>query len=535
MTWQGRPVLAGLVAKVNPTFCMLIMLAIAGMAVLAFATGGWGIGVTYDSVYYLDAARHLAAGEGLTTSINGELKLLAHWPPLYPVLLAGPAAVGVDPLQGARWLNILLFGANVMLVGCIVRYLGGGQAWATALAALLTVTAPDLLAIHARAWSEPTFIFFGLLALCLVSLHIERGSVLLFLGVAVTNALAFASRYAGVPLVVTSAAVTWMFGKGSLWKRTTRAGALGVLASLPILWWVIRILRGAGTEAAVRARGMSWHPATREHFESAGHTLRGWLFPDWVPEPAAWVLIVVPLVLGTWTAVSAARKINWEEAGLGEVCRRAFPFCTFVICYVGFLIASISVYDAATPLNYRILSPVYAIGLVLVLSLTSRLLFAPRPEALASRALIVLCGVLACSNAIRGGKWAIKAHSEGLSWSSRAWQESPLVRSVRQLPPETPIFSNYPPGVYHLTGRPALMMPRAVSDAAGRGDDTSDPELRDMIMELSRNDGRLVYLRGAAGAEPLPTEEELDQRWPVQLLQRAEHGAMYAFDPSSGQ
>ena len=80
-----------------------------------------GIGIYSDSVVYVGVARNLLRGEGVTYfDDNGQMTTVTHYAPLYPFMLAGLGVAGVDPLEGARWLNALLFASNIMLASWIV-------------------------------------------------------------------------------------------------------------------------------------------------------------------------------------------------------------------------------------------------------------------------------------------------------------------------------------------------------------------------------------------------------------------------------
>ncbi|MGH7808617.1 MAG: hypothetical protein ACRENT_11050, partial [Thermodesulfobacteriota bacterium] len=66
----------------------ILVLAVIGMGSVLLATSV-GIGVSPDSIVYVDSARHLAAGEGyVTRAICGIKTPVTKWPPLFPVLLS---------------------------------------------------------------------------------------------------------------------------------------------------------------------------------------------------------------------------------------------------------------------------------------------------------------------------------------------------------------------------------------------------------------------------------------------------------------
>jgi hypothetical protein len=94
--------------------------SVVGATALLFSTR-WGIGLSPDSVVYIASARNLLSGFGLSVSFTtGEFLPLTHYPSLFSAGLAGLGFVGIDPLDRARWLNALIFGANITLLGIVV-------------------------------------------------------------------------------------------------------------------------------------------------------------------------------------------------------------------------------------------------------------------------------------------------------------------------------------------------------------------------------------------------------------------------------
>ncbi len=93
--------------------------SVVGATALLFSTR-WGIGLSPDSVVYFASARTLLSGYGLSDSFTtGEFLPLTHCPPLFSAGFAGLGLVGIDPLDGARWLNALIFRAKIPLLGLV--------------------------------------------------------------------------------------------------------------------------------------------------------------------------------------------------------------------------------------------------------------------------------------------------------------------------------------------------------------------------------------------------------------------------------
>src|SRR6266567_7464968 len=97
----------------------IIALGILGVGTLLWTTRG-GIGISPDSLVYIDAAESLLSGQGYVEhKASGERLPLIHFPPGYPLLLTVPRSLGSPILAGARSLNSLLFGLNIVLVGIL--------------------------------------------------------------------------------------------------------------------------------------------------------------------------------------------------------------------------------------------------------------------------------------------------------------------------------------------------------------------------------------------------------------------------------
>src|SRR5207237_9631430 len=136
---------------------------------------GRRVWVTPDSSFHRSAARSLQGGHGLRAlDYRSEApRPLTHFPPAVPTLFALAGWPDRDPVEGARRMNALLFGANIFLVGLAV----GARArdWQLpALGSLLALFSPDLLNVHAMAWAEPLFLCASLTALLALPAYLDR-------------------------------------------------------------------------------------------------------------------------------------------------------------------------------------------------------------------------------------------------------------------------------------------------------------------------------------------------------------------------
>jgi 4-amino-4-deoxy-L-arabinose transferase-like glycosyltransferase len=125
---------------------------------------------------------------------------MVHHAPLFPVMLAGMGLLSIDPMDGARWLNCVLFSSNILLSAHLIKRETASPLSAMIGATLLLISLP-MLEIHSMAWSEPAFVFFSLLALFRLSQYARRAGDGDLISAAVATGLAILSRYAGLVLV----------------------------------------------------------------------------------------------------------------------------------------------------------------------------------------------------------------------------------------------------------------------------------------------------------------------------------------------
>src|SRR5262249_24165991 len=137
-------------------------------------------------------------------AINGaatEAQPLTHYPPLFPAAVASIAMAGVAVETAARWLNSLLFGVNIFLIGFTLTSFARASSWLPVVGSLLALTAPDLLGWHSLALSERLYVcalLTGLLCLLLYFETYERRYLVIS---ALALALCALTRYVGAAAV----------------------------------------------------------------------------------------------------------------------------------------------------------------------------------------------------------------------------------------------------------------------------------------------------------------------------------------------
>ena len=108
---------------------------------------------------------------------NARMAPVTHYAPLYPLVVSALGFAGIDPLEGVRWLNALLFAFNIMLAAWIV-FASTHSVAASKAASFLAVTAFPMVQIHSTTLTEPLCLFLGFLGLYLMAHYINGSKVL---------------------------------------------------------------------------------------------------------------------------------------------------------------------------------------------------------------------------------------------------------------------------------------------------------------------------------------------------------------------
>ncbi len=443
------------------SFVILGLLAVIGIVLILRATPE-GLGLSDDSIAYISGARSMLAGQGYREAWLATDQPVTHFPPAFSAVLAFIGLFRLDPLRGARFLNALLFGLNIFLMGILGWRMTKSLPAGLALAALFLVN-DSLLRVHAVAMSEPLFIVLSLLAFWMFDLYMERDEHWLWLLACGTLAgMAYLTRYAGLALVATFlVALAVLHGA---WRRRLVSAGIFLLGFLPwAVGWAIRNETVAGN---VSNRVLIWHPITAANFETALYNVSLFLIPveTWRRELFKWPGLfdaLIVLILGAilmWTLIKARGRLLAVASDASVAARPiqdgiGFTNGLYVFGYLASIFASMSFFDASTKFKVRILAPVY-VSLLILLVLLGRWLWARRRE------VAILLAVLAFGMSIYGQATAVRELSRGgQGFASFQWYDSKTMAFLRAVPPSVHVFTNEPGAVYLYTGRGAYVLP----------------------------------------------------------------------------
>lgn len=369
---------------------LLLALSILGGLLVVLRELNYGIGLLADSTVYISASRGLAAGEGFTAPLAGQLTA---WAPLYPIMLSVGGFWGIEQsADWAGWLNAIAFGAVIFATGgwlrrCLGAAVPGGR-WLVLWGTLAVALSVSLTYWAAFAMSEMLFILFVVLALSWLDRHREDGRLASLLWAAAFTSLACLTRYIGVTLIITAGLLLLFQGYGwregwriaDFRRKVRRMGVFSVVALLPIGLWLLR--NYLLPEPLLGRREASDAPGAAL-LTNLGDTAAG-LLSWWVPG--------VPLTLNGGPLLLAGAGLAAFAGLIIILITRQYPYRTgeaaggltprpaaslfivpglFILVYLAWLIGAVTLEGSITRIyvGYRFLAPVYVPLTVIIAAL----------------------------------------------------------------------------------------------------------------------------------------------------------------------
>lgn len=447
------------------------LLAILGTFLVLYATPQ-GLGLLDDSIAYIAGARSILEGDGYRAAWLASNKPVTHFPPGFSSILALIGLSGLDPLRGTRFLNSLLFGANIFLLGLIGWRMTRSQMAGVTLALLFLVNG-SLFRVHTTAMSEPLYIFFTLAAFLVFSQYLPlslqgrggrgEGRNWLLL-TALLTACAYLTRYAGLALL--AAFLVALFILHDTWRKRLTTAGIFVAGFIPlVLGWSIRnhLLADNATN-----RTLVYHPITTENLETGIYNISLFLMPveEWrrammkIPNLVTSIIFAIVLILLVWLLSKGVKKFFQPATGMPEVL--SFVGTLYIFGYLASILSSMTFFDASTKFHPRILAPIY-VGLLTMLVYLGFWIWKKQKQA------AILLTLFIFSLSVYGmNDTLIQLRKGGQGYASFQWFDSEAMEFLRALPAGTRIYSNETAAVYLYTDRPGYVLPDLVDPVTGQ-------------------------------------------------------------------
>jgi 4-amino-4-deoxy-L-arabinose transferase-like glycosyltransferase len=440
-------------SRLVPYTLLFIFIGI-GMFLVWYSTV-WGAGLISDSFQYTAGARNFAHGNGFSLPYgNGELQPMTKYAPLFSFVLAGFELAGISVLQGARIINIILFGLNIFMVFYSTRRLAHSNGFAL-LAALLFATSFVTVEVHSWALSEPLYLSLSLAFILLIQKYFEENRASWLILAALAASAAFLTRYVGVSLVMTIGIIL-LLNRTALKQRVRDFLLFGGIAVLPIALWS---LRGYLFTRTLNDRAIAFHPLTIKNYVSAIDVIYGWFFPKSLVQGAekiflaltAAALILLFLLFWKSRKVSTGGPIK----NLNPEKKIAVLHGLYIVLYGLLIIASKTWIDPDIGLSDRILSPML-VSMLILLATGLSFLWNNYGKA---RPFIILAGLGLIAYYAVGTFATVQGfHDTGIGIARRGWHRSSVIQRLPTYS-DDPIYTNSNSSLYLWSDRAGYSIP----------------------------------------------------------------------------
>jgi 4-amino-4-deoxy-L-arabinose transferase-like glycosyltransferase len=476
----------------------LVLIAILAASRLSYR---FGANETSDSAVYLSSADSPIHGIQLTTNVGEPAGTpLTHYPPLYPLLLAGARATGVSFLHAAVALDVLAYLCTAF--GVYWFLVRAEKPWWAALAVLLLVCAGPVYYADSIVGPDGPAIALMILALCLASEYLRKGELRILVFCGVTLAAALLLRYVCAAFIG-AACVAVFCGERADWRGKVRSALLlGAIASAPLALVLVvnRLLAGSATD-----RSAHIHLVKASTLGDLADTLSAVFLPYQLPGWFRCALLGAAAVLVIRAAFSRQR--------LGQSVRVA---ALFLGCYLVFLLVSMSLFDAATPFDDRILAPAVALICILTALLVGMAWEGSSRIGRVATALVLLAGV---SVEAAHARAVLKISAQAWSAEHLRGEYSAILPLVQRLPKSAAIYTNVPFELYLVSGRNARTLPRVIgyTDLTPKSPQEISASVSEMQDQVRSTGGLIIYqLRTPTLWDAgLITQRELKEKLPT--------------------
>ena len=455
------------------------------------------IGVTSDSLGYMRIAEGVSGASPFFA--NG--KVLSHWPPLYQLSLAAVSDLfEVSSLASAKILSIILAFFFILLFNILIK--NWHKDFRSIFFANLFLIGSSAIGVFQLALSEGLFMCFLLLLLILID---KTSKPVHFLFIGALCGLMVLTRYAGLGIVAgLGLFLLWQF------KSIKKIAFLGIGFLISISPW---ILFTQWYHGSVTSREASMHLPAVRHAKGLIGTFYRFINPSeilWV----GLVSILLVTVLVWWHRRHIITNIMYKK-----ITKHVYTWMAIV--YFIFLLISISFFDFKTPLNVRMLFPVYLIGLLLVINLMKKKVFVELGIK-TNMALALLAIAQVVSAAVHINDFV----NYGEGFTSTEWRTSPTIAIADDFYARK-VYSNAASvlqfyGVKKAIGIPAKVNPK-----------TTEPLLdykakyAQMIIEVQQEEAVIILLTNKKWWYYLPSLEDLSLSLSESKKQMLKDGIIY--------
>lgn len=519
MNEQVHKIIPGINRKQWRHIALICVFGVSASAVMHIVTAQ-GPGVSPDSTVYIEAARTLLDGKGLF--VDGQP--LTHYPPVFPLLLALVGTfTGGDVLWAAHLLSTFFFGVNLCLAALAVYMCTGHDVPATSCVSLLVLLSAPAISTHAMVWSEAPYIAFSMAGLILLSRHIVLPNTHYLVCASLLIGLSAATRYVGIILFPTVVLALFVLSHEPRINKVRDTLLFLLLACPPLLFWLVRNMFIARSMAN---REVVFHLLSFRHVAEFITQMHDYFLPLSIP---GWIKAVnvggaaTFFVLSSWFVY---RRLNTGKNTHSFSIILPSVLLIFSVLYVAFLFLSISFLDANTPVDERLLLPVF-FALIIICTSVAKKLSEVRSQKWIWHGYIIFLVFSVSINVVPALSEANSIFKKGMGYTAQYWRESETLALLQPVRKNMVIFSNAPDAIRFHTAKVAKSIPIKTDKHTLIENLDYENQMSHVVQECENGNALMVYFNRAGWRWYLPTKQEIDSLFSEALSVVTEDGGIY--------
>ena len=424
----------------------LLLALLLSIAFFALISGH--IGVSHDSLIYLECAQNIISGNGFF--VNG--LPMTHYPPLYPLLLSSGKLSELNPFEFSEYVQSLLFGLNIILLAYLVYQATMKNIYYSVLGALFFILSGNVLTVFSYVWSEALFVFLMLAGNVFMFKYLQKPRVYLLILSAIILGLTPITRYAGFVFLIPSLCLLCVFwGKSIFFRRIPEFILYIVFYILPYSVWVAR-----NRFIGIKERGFNPDYISIQTLRNIVNTIFSYLFGFEFSFRYKFLLLSLIATLIVISLVLICIKLFFKLDLNYKITFYVLLLCIISVpVYISFIIFARIFFDHAIPFDYRMFFPIYPYIIIALLTAFYHLTEMLRQKYIKVLIFIVLVSIFipGFTNALAYSK---EVYQFGLGYNSI---KSEAIKALRNLKKEIKIYSTSGPAIGLIISREVTSFP----------------------------------------------------------------------------
>ncbi|WP_292947294.1 glycosyltransferase family 39 protein [Olleya sp. UBA1516] len=392
---------------------LIILISIAFTLLFAYFSGPYKLGVTPDSVSYIQIVKSILLGNGIVDE-NGIL--ITHWPPLYPLLVALTTKLfNCSILTGAFILNVGLLSTISLIFYNLLTTLKIDKKVIPFIVILLLTSYTSLVFIYFL--SEGLFMVLLLLVTLLFIKWVKTNSYKYLIWAGVISSALLLTRYAGFGYIVGFGFYILIFHKSKI-KPRLKAVLIYTISSLSLfILWLIYCYYFNNSNTI---RNIDFFGFRFRRLLSLTKTIIYWfLYNGYI------ATIILSFMVISFFKFKTIQKIIIAQV---KSCTPIILLLVTLLCsYTVFIVLSISFFDENVPVNTRIFFPFYFIILTLVVLILNPILKPKQYQPIT----IVFFIILLLSNILNTYQLRVNHYQNGTQYSAEVWKNSQSINYIK--------------------------------------------------------------------------------------------------------